>query len=462
VVSKGDVLYQIDSSSVDTSIKQSELTVSQNKRSYQNSANSLSDLTVTAPISGHVTNLTVAKGDSVTTQTAIATIVDDSTLKLKQYYSYQDADRVYAGMPAVVSVPEQMLNLNGSVESIDWVSKSSDTGIKCFVATISVNNPGSLTSGMSASCSLTASDGSSIYPATNDSTKLINADSAVVYADIQGKVGTVKVKDYEKVTKGQTIVTLTSDTVDNNVANASDTLKNSELSLDSQYQKLDDYTITAPISGTIVNKYYKQGETSESGKALCVIYDLSYLTVTLNVDELDIKEVSVGQEATVTADSASGKTYQGIITKVGINGTTTNGVTTYPVTIRLDETDGLLPGMNADVSITVKESKNALTVPADAVAHGDKILVKTGDGSTGDGAPNGFAYSQIETGVADDNYVEITIGVNEGDTVAYVKASTESTSGSDQIMMGSPASQGGTKNGVATGAAQQSTGRTTP
>jgi HlyD family secretion protein len=63
----------------------------------------------------------------------------------------------------------------------------------------------------------------------------------------------------------------------------------------------------------------------------------------LNVDELDIAKVQVGQTETITADAAGGKTYTGIVTKVNINGTTNNGVTAYPVTIRIDETEGLLP-----------------------------------------------------------------------------------------------------------------------
>lgn len=420
LVSKGSVLYQIDSSSISNSIKQAEASVSQNQRSYNKSVNSLSDLTVTAPISGHVTSLAVAQGDSITTQTAIATIVDDSTLKLTQYYSYQDSDKIYAGMPAVISVPGQMLNLNGSVDSIDWITKSSDTGVSCFSVTVSVKNPGSLTAGTSASCSLTASDGSTIYPATNDSSKLANADSATVYAEIQGKVGAVKVKNYGKVTKGQTILTLSSDSLDDSISNASNTLQNSELSLDSQNQKLSDYTVTAPIDGTVVNKYYKEGETVEAGKTLCTIYDLSYLTVTLNVDELDISKVAEGQEVSVTADAASGKTYSGTVTKVGISGTTTNGVTTYPVTIRIDDTDGLRPGMNADVSITVQQSSNVLAIPAEAVKRGNKILVKTvAAADPVAGTPEGYEYKEITVGSSDDTYIEVTSGLSEGDEIAY-------------------------------------------
>ncbi|MBP1736822.1 MAG: Macrolide-specific efflux protein macA precursor [Oscillospiraceae bacterium] len=422
LVTKGSVLYQIDSSSVSNSIQQAELTVSQNQRAYNNSVDSLSDLTVSAPISGHVTGLSVVKGDSVTTSTAIATIVDDSTLKLKQYYSYDSADQVYVGMPAVISVPDQMLKLDGKVESIDWVTRSSETGVSCFAVTVSVSNPGSLSAGITASCWLTDSDGSYIYPATSDSAAFENADSATVYADVAGTVDSVVVIDYEAVTKGQALLTLSNDTLGDSVADASDALQNSEISLNSEYDSLSDYTVTAPIEGTVVDKYYKEGETVEAGKTLCTIYDLSYLTITLDVDELDISQVEVGQQVTVTVDAVDGEEYSGVVTKVGISGTTTDGVTTYPVTIQIDETDGLRPGMNVDVSITVEEYQDVLTIPVNAVERGDQVLVQTGAAANDqEGTPEGFSYQEVTLGASDDDYIVVTDGLSEGDVVAYAQ-----------------------------------------
>jgi len=151
-----------------------------------------------------------------------------------------------------------------------------------------------------------------------------------------------------------------------------------------------------------------------------MIYDLSYLTVTLAVDELDIMSVSVGQKATVTADAVEGRLFEGVVTRVGVNGTTSGGVTTYPVDVRIDETNGLLPGMNVDIVIAVKESANTLAIPADAVARGNRVLRKTADGSIGEKAPDGYEYVTVEIGMADDSYVEILSGLSEGDTVAYI------------------------------------------
>lgn len=77
---------------------------------------------------------------------------------------------------------------------------------------------------------------------------------------------------------------------------------------------------------------------------MCVIYDLSYLEMTLDVDELDILDIQVGQKAEITADAISDRTFEGVGTSISSAGTTSGGTTTYPVTIRIDDTGSLMPG----------------------------------------------------------------------------------------------------------------------
>ena len=396
VVTKGDVLYQIDSSDAATSIARSELAVSKSQRAYQDKADSLDDLTVKAPISGTITGMTVKTGDTVGTQIAIATIKNTGTLSITEYYSDEYAGLIYTGMQATVSVPGQMLNVTGQVSEVSAQKRVSDTGVPCFAVTVQVANPGALTAGMDATGWLTGSD--TIYPTIEDDDGLDALGSTTVYAKVSGTVSEISVRNGETVSAGQTILLLQSDTLADEVKNAADSLKDAQLSLQSQYDTLDDYRVTAPIDGTIIDKYYKQGETSESNKPLCIIYDLSYLTLTLDVDELDIGKISVGQKASVTADAVPDSTYEGTITKIGINGTTTSGATTYPVTIRIDETKGLLPGMNVDVSIVVKESKNALSIPAGAVEHSGRVPCQNGGRHDGRGRAGGLQLCRGENG----------------------------------------------------------------
>lgn len=70
-----------------------------------------------------------------------------------------------------------------------------------------------------------------------------------------------------------------------------------------------------------------------------------------------------------------GKTYTGVVTEVSVAGTTSGGITTYPVTVRIDETDGLLPGMNVDAEIVISSADDVLAIPSAAVSRGDMVLV---------------------------------------------------------------------------------------
>ena len=92
--------------------------------------------------------------------------------------------------------------------------------------------------------------------------------------------------------------------------------------MENTQKQLENYTITSPISGTVIDKEYKAGDTVESGKTLCTIYDLSYLEMTLNIDELDISTVEVGQAVQITAEAVESKTFTGVVTKVSVAGNT--------------------------------------------------------------------------------------------------------------------------------------------
>ena len=430
VVAEDDVLYRIDSSDTDNSIERSENALSQRERSYKKLLDSREDLTVTTPIGGTVSGFTAKEGNTVNTGMVTAEIEDTSALLLTEYYSDEYAGQIYEGMAATVSITDQMMTLSGRVTEVSTLKRTSPTGVSCFAVTIQVENPGSLTVGTTATCWLNGG----IYPTISDEDGLEARAHTTIHYDISGTVDKVHVRNGEIVTAGATLVELTSDTLDDTIQDAADALRDAQLALDSQYDILDNYTIEAPISGTIVDKYYKQGENAETGRTMCTIFDLSSLTMTLNIDELDIKSVAVGQTAQITADAVPGQTYEGTITEVGINGTTSGGVTTYPVKVAINETGGLLPGMNVDVSIVISQEHNVLTVPADAVQTGSRVLVKTADGTTGEGAPQGYEFVRVEIGASDEDYVQILSGLEEGTEISYPM--TTSFSIFDMMQMG--------------------------
>ena len=204
---------------------------------------------------------------------------------------------------------------------------------------------------------------------------------------------------------------------------------------------------------------------------LAVIYDLSSLTFQMNIDELDISQVSTGQEVQVTADAFENEVFSGTVTNVSMEGTSSNGVTYYPVTVTLNELGNLLPGMNVDGVIVVDSAEQALAVPADALQRGNVVYVKDDSVTEAQGrVPAGFREVQVETGVINSDYVEIVSGdLQEGDQV-YVSESSVSSTNSMMPMgggnmggmggaMGGGNRQGGSSGGGPGGAGPGGSGR---
>lgn len=144
------------------------------------------------------------------------------------------------------------------------------------------------------------------------------------------------------------------------------------------------------------------------------------MTLSVNVDEMDILSIETGQKATVTFDAIENKEYEGEITSIDKNGTTSNGTTKYPVEITLAKEDSMMSGMNASVTITTSEVSDALLVPAAAVTEeGNTSYIYTEkDSKTGELS----GKTEVQTGDTDGTNIVITSGVSEGDTVYYSMA----------------------------------------
>ena len=435
-VEEGTVLYTIDSSGLSSSLEQAQLSLNQAQRSYDSRVKDLEKLSVTAPKAGRVLSLEVEAGDQVSAGQTVATLRNSDVMTLEVPFLSGEAAGFYTGQTASVTLESTFETLEGTVSKIDRMDTVLEGGMIVRYVTVAVPNPGALSAGQTGSVAV---DGS----ASAGSAAFRYATEQNVMAEVSGEVASIQTQEGSWVDKGDVILTLTSDSLDDSVQSAADSLRNAQLSLESRYDQLDNYTITSPIEGTVIDKNYKAGETSEAGKVLCSIYDLSYLTMTLSVDELDISDIAVGQKVRVTADAAEGKTYIGVVTKVSVAGTSSGGTTTYPVTVRIDGTEGLLPGMNADASITLHSASGVLAIPAGALNRGNTVLVTAGSPSASGGTPveNGqeqYYSVPVEIGTSDSSYIEILSGLQEGDTVAYIPASS---SGGVAMMM--PGGMGG-------------------
>ena len=545
VVKKGDKLYQFEDSDAQNSlstaknalakaqqayvdaVKQKAQTVSSNNigtKSAQNAVtkalNSLNDTKnnqyIQSNSAGKVKELSVKEGDHINAGAAVATLYDDSYMKLRIPFNEVDAESIQTGAAATVSVIGSGDTIYGTVKEKSSSAVSTDAHAKVVYVTVEVTNPGALTTNDYGSaeingvaCANTAqfeyvSEGTITSTASGTLENLNIAVGDSVYSG--QKVGYVKYDNQNstmsnaQLSYNDAVLALEKQVLQNDTFSQDSSIKNAQLALDDAelgiekaQDAVDDYVVEAPIEGTVVKKNSKAGDTIDSSNAtdpLCVIYDLSSVKFSIDVDETEIALVKTGQKATVTADAVEGE-FEGVVTKVPVDGVNENGVTTYTIEIQIENYGDLLPGMNVDAKIVVEEADNVIAVPVNSVNRGNIVFVKD-DGTThendvtdiikgnkdksgktddkkkaddkddkpqssgmpvvsvdtpnGDKSdeisvtkesvptnidvPDGYRAIQVETGINDTDYIEIKSGLTEKDQVRTLDTESSSANAS--------------------------------
>lgn len=490
ILNEGDVMYTIDSSSVSRSIQKQQNSSEKTQMEHEEILDNINKLAVTSKYEGVVTQVNVKKGDNVSNGTKIAEVTDTLNLKLKINFNSVDAKNIYPGQKASVYLDKNMGRaIEGTVTRVSGGSLTSSSGVSVNSVEINVKNPGGIQSGDTA----TAVVG---QYACNDTGVFESGTISYITSSVSGEVAELDIHEGDNVSVGQKVAQLTSESLQKQLRQSNISLKDAQIALKDLYDNLDKYTIEAPITGTVISKTTKAGDKLDNGnqsKVMAVIADMSKIKFEMSVDELDIAKLEVGQEAIITADALEDKIFTGYVDYISVIGSTSDGVTTYPVTIVINEPEGLVPGMNVDATITVKEAKDVLTVPVSAVNRGNIVYVKDnkssndkdsekempkgfegkempkgfegkempqmgGKGENAQGAkpqsnekgempkgfdsekmkkamqslvPEGFKAVRVEVGLSNNDVVEIISGLSEGDEVAYTEtqASTTNTMG---------------------------------
>lgn len=448
-VTEGQILYQIDVSSMESELKSASTSLERAQKKYEKAQEDYNEAvsdysgnTYKATRTGYIRELNIQAGDQVGQNTDIASIYNDQIMKIRVPFLAQEAAAIGAGNQAVLTLTDTEEQINGVVTAVSNMDEVLDGGRIVRYVTIEAANPGGLTSSHSAVAEINGmvctAEGS--FEAATDLVMKADLPSSV-------EVEAMLVHEGDYVTEGTPIFRIASkdaenllDTYQDAMAQAEESLESAQSKVDSTKESYDNYTITAPISGQVITKSVKEGDTisrnsGSSDTTLAVIYDLSQLTFEMSVDELDVRSVQVGQKVSVTADALEGQTFTGTVTNVSLESVQSNGVTNYPVTVTLDETGDLLPGMNVDGVILLDQTEDALMIPIDSLMRGNRVYVKDDTVKEAAGSvPAGFRAVEVETGLTNDDYVEIVSGLSEGEEV-YVNESSKST---DAFMMGVP------------------------
>ena len=473
-VAAGDLLYTQDDSELDEEIEgyQDELTELQNTLSDAGDQLSelnqrLADLTVTASFYGRITDVTARAGDSVGSGTKLATLVDDSKMTLTQYFSYAYEDQVYVGMKAGVSIASLMTTLDGTVTEIKKVDRVTADGTRCFAVTVTVDNPGALTEGMTGAGYLLTGSGEKLYPAVEGTLEYYASED--ITAPESGKLTAVNVDDYETVTAGATLFVIDGSDLEDQMETTQRSITQTQEKISEAEEKRADYQVTAEMDGKIIMVGVQEGESPrQAGQTAVTLYNLDAMTITANIDELDIDNITMGMEVDITQSGAESDThYTGTVTAISYEATNTNGVAYFPITITIPSEGALSAGVNVSYTITVGDESEGVLAPIAALqstTEGTCLFVKAD--TKPDNAvdleegvvPDGFYAVPVETGVSNSQYVRILSGVEEGVEVftRYQQAApsggdTTSQNGEEQGFEGMGDFSGGRPGGMEQG-----------
>jgi len=460
-VAEGDVLYTIDSSSAQNSISKGALSLEEAELNYENAKDDYSELVVKATVSGVISDLTVKKGDEVAAGATIAAVTDTNHLVFTCYYTSSLANKLYVGESAQILLDDYHQYVSGKVSYIATGDVIFDDNTVGREVQITVTNPGAIPAGQTGVAIV-----NSMYSQEGGTFDSIAGETLT--AAYAGEITQLNFKNGDEVTKGDVIAKISSTDADSSLRSQKIAVKNAQLAMDDLYDQLDDYSITSTISGTVIDKTSKAGDTLDNDNAtvMAVIADMSAMTFTLDVDELDIAEVVEGQTVAITADALPNDTFTGTVTNVSMVGESADGVTSYPVEVTITDYGNLLPGMNVNATIVIESHTNVLIIPSSALVRGNWVCVKgdgsgssstetatdttttTGNTATGTAptqakggfaaptdAPEGYTYVYVETGLSDDDNVEITSGLSEGDIVVVMEEETTATN-QNMMMMG--------------------------
>ncbi|HHX11786.1 MAG TPA: biotin/lipoyl-binding protein, partial [Clostridiales bacterium] len=283
-VKKGQVLYQIATDNLDNQIETSETAVSRAEKNYAKAVDRYEDAKedyeealadyneaqgeqgdpkIQAAESGVVKTLFVKKGDKVQVGSQIAEIVDSSTMLLELPFSFADVDQSLVGKRAMITISDSFETIEGKVLRISRDNEVLSGNRIVNMVTISVDNPGGLSSNTLATARI-----GDVYSSGEGGFKAVT--ETILTADKAGEVASLSIHEGSKISSGDIILTLSDKSVEeqlksyknqldsaedllsnakDNMENAWDEIEDAKNALDETIDNRTDYSITAPISG---------------------------------------------------------------------------------------------------------------------------------------------------------------------------------------------------------------------
>ena len=286
--------------------------------------------------------------------------------------------------------------------------------------------------------------------------KVLGTDKLYIHSPlaVTGYAGTVSgitARENAKVMSTSGIVTLT----DTKTSANYDALLRQREELEETFLELltiyRDGAVLSKMDGLVSSVEYDENTFNSAVETqILTLYPQKQMSVTISVDETDILSLKEGQEAEIEVSSVSEDTFTGtVISKVA---DTSTGVTQYSAEVTLDREEGMLSGMTANINVRIEGTENALIIPVDALHQNSaSYYVYT--------AYNNEAHRyegrvEVTIGMQNDDFVEITSGLKEGDTVYYTESQSLTIMDMFTMAQGMNGGMGGGKTSGSQGSGQ--------
>ena len=400
-VEKGETVLELSSNSLSTKLEDLYAELLKIQTKMTGVTKTKSNLNVTAARKGTIKDIRVSEGDAVDSSRYLCLISTDGLMK------------VTVDASEVPGLYETVLVTTGSAEVQGTVAEIKDGKV-----TVTVEDTGYA---VGEPVSVSRRDGTPVGSGR------LEVNEAVVVTSTPGQIAEVKVTENQEVKKNAVLFVLKSGAYTSTYQSYYD----QEQDLLEQISDIEDQlTIKAEWPALVTSVSVKAGDDVSAGASLCSLSASSGYEISLAIDELDIKDVSIGQSVKITLDAIEDQEYSGTVTNLSYAGSG-NYVTTYTATVTTEPIEDAYPGMSASVEIITSTSGASMIVPVSAVQYdGDSTFVylvpKNFDQSQTESVDlESFSKVTVATGMSSGTYIVVTgEGLSVGDTLCVPSLET--------------------------------------
>lgn len=409
--------------------------------------------TVYASVTAQVTEVAVEEGDYVEAGDVIAVLdsgdveyniaLQEANLELAQLTDSYNIRDSQTSLDNLNSQLENGLNstLNTAQETLLSAQESYQTAVETYIRAKEELENGTNQSVVSARQSVSSAQASYDSALNQNENHLITDEALATYAvtlsnaqeslRLAEETAEKEVQDYydDMVSAQEALADAERDyeaaelSMDQNVQTSEESLERTQalasqeatqLEIDHLKESLEDYTITAPISGYITDLSLEEGEYTTSAAAVAEVTSFDTMQAEVRISEYDVAQVQEGDTVQIHVDALN-KDYEGTISRISRTATVENEVSYLDAVVEFEADDEVRDGLSAEIRLIRQQELGVPALPSEAVAYHDDntayVYIRNESGEV--------VEQPVSLGATDGTWVQITEGLEEGQTVLY-------------------------------------------